>query len=329
MKRTLRNVLLVVLSLFMLSTCFTGCEKKEEIIIFTSMEDYRMEYMQEKLNKQFPDYKVLLEYKSSGDHAASIKAAGTNVECQITYNLEYLYAQEIAELGYLADLTNISDFSVFVDDMVESSYYLPQEKISGAVVVNTEILSQKGLPTPTSYKDLIDPQYKGLISMPNPSASGTGYVFLLQLANEWGEDEAFEYFGKLAENVLSFTSSGSGPINALVSGEVAIGLGMTSQAVLKIKDGAPLEFVEFEEGVPYAKYAQGIIAGNEDNEAVLEVFEYLSTELTMDNHKLYFPETIYKETTATVEHYPTDIKNSVMSDYNYKRKEELLKKWNH
>ena len=327
MKKTLRNVLLVAISLFMLSACFTGCAKKEKIIIFTSMEDYRIEYMQQKLNEKFPDYDVVLEYKSSGTHAASIKAAGTNVDCHITYNLEYLYAQEFAELGYLADLKDISDFSVFTDDMVESTYYLPQEKISGAVVVNTEVLSKKGLSAPTSYKELLDPKYKDLISMPNPAASGTGYVFLLQLANAWGDDVAFDYFDQLAENVLSFASSGSGPINSLVNGEVAIGLGMTSQAVFKIKEGAPLQILEFEEGVPYAKYAQGIIAGNEDNPAVLEVFEYLSTELTMDNHKLYFPETIYKDVTATVEHYPTNINNSIMTDYNYTRKDELLKRW--
>ena len=55
-----------------------------------------------------------------------------------------------------------------------------------------------------------------MISMPNPKSSGTGYMFCKALVNEWGEEKALEYFDKLSENILSYTSSGSGPINALI-----------------------------------------------------------------------------------------------------------------
>ena len=58
--------------------------------------------------------------------------------------------------------------------------------------------------------------------MPNPRSSGTGYNFLKSLVNAWGEDEAFAYFDRLAENVYQFTSSGSGPVNALVQGEADV-----------------------------------------------------------------------------------------------------------
>ena len=76
-----------------------------------------------------------------------------------------------------------------------------------------------------------------MISMPNPKSSGTGYMFCKALVNEWGEEKALEYFDKLSENILSYTSSGSGPINALIMKEAAIGLGMTPQAVAKINEG--------------------------------------------------------------------------------------------
>ena len=84
-------------------------------------------------------------------------------------------------------------------------------------------LEEKNLAVPTSYADLLKPEYKGLVSMPNPKSSGTGYMFLKSLVNAWGEEEAFAYFDQLAENILQFTSSGSGPVNALVQGEAAIG----------------------------------------------------------------------------------------------------------
>ena len=77
---------------------------------------------------------------------------------------------------------------------------------------NTELLTasiflkEKNLSKPTSYEDLLKPEYKGLISMPNPKASGTGYMFLKSLVNEWGEEKTFSYFDKLTPNVLQYTS---------------------------------------------------------------------------------------------------------------------------
>lgn len=329
MKKTLRNVLLIALSLFMLSVCFTGCGKKEEIIVYTSIEDYRVEYMQNRLNEQFPDYKIKVEYVGSAEQASKIKAAGTNVECQITHDLEYAFAQSIAADGILADLTDIADFSVFSEELVESKYYLPEVRNGGAIIINPTVLEREGLSAPTCYEDLLDPKFKGLISMPNPSSSGTGYMFLLNLVNEWGEDKAFEYFDALAENVLSFTSSGSGPVNSLINEEVAVGLGMTSQAVTKINEGADLEIMFFEEGSPYSVYGQGIIAGNENNPAVVEVFKFIATTITEEMNELHYPEKLFKDKSFKINNFPENIVYGDMSNNTSARKDELLKKWNH
>jgi iron(III) transport system substrate-binding protein len=52
--------------------------------------------------------------------------------------------------------------------------------------------------------------------------------------NTRGEDAAFDYFDKLSESILQFTSSGSGPVNALIQEKADIGLGMTFQVVTTI-----------------------------------------------------------------------------------------------
>ena len=324
-----KKLFLVALALMMVAACFTGCAKKKEILIYTSCEDYRVEYMQKRLNEQFPDYKITVEYRDSGSHAAAIKASGKDVACQITHDLEYGHAQTIAADGILADLSDIVDFSVFSEDLVESKYYLPEVRNGGAIIINKTVIEREGLDVPTSYEDLLDPKYKGLISMPNPASSGTGYMFLLNLVNAWGEEEAFEYFDALSENVLSFTSSGSGPVNALVGGEVAVGLGMTSQAVTKINEGADLEILFFEEGSPYSVYGQGIIAGNEDDEAVVEVFKFIATTLTEEMNELYYPEKLFADKSFTIKNFPENIVYGDMKDNTAARKEELLKKWSH
>ena len=143
-----------------------------------------------------------------------------------------------------------------------------------------------------------------------------------------GEDEAFDYFDKLSENILQFTSSGSGPVNALLQGEAAIGLGMTSNAVVKINDeNAPFKILFFEEGSPYSMYGQAIIEGKQERECVKEVFTYMTEEYSVRYCEKFVPERIFKDKTFEVENYPTDIKYADMSNNTPEEKERLLEKW--
>ncbi len=332
MKLIIKKSFVFLLALIMLTLPIMGCAEKQEkktIIIYTSAENYRIDYMQSRLDERFPDYEIILDYRSSGDHAAILLALGAAADCHITHDLEYGYAEELARLGFLADLSEKADFSVYAEDTVNSSFYLPEVKNGGAIILNMDVFEEKELDIPQSYEDLLDPQYKGLISMPSPASSGTGYTFLLSLVNAWGEEKAFEYFDKLSENILSFTSSGSGPVNALVQGEVAIGLGITANAVTKINEGANLKPIFFEEGSPYTMYGQGVIVGKETDAAVMEVFGYLSTELTREVNQLYFPERIFKDGEILLNNFPTDITYADMSDNTPERKDELLTKWKH
>ena len=329
-KRSLAFVMLIAM-LAVSTLSFAACNAgKETVIIYSSAEDYRIEHMQKRLNEQFPQYHVIIEYKTSGNHAATLQAAGKNAECDISHDLEYAYAEQLAAQGVLADLSDLIDWSVYAEDTVQSKYYAPEIRNGGCIIINTERLEALGLDKPTSYQDLLDPQYKGQISMPNPASSGTGYMFVLSLVNAWGEEEALDYFDKLAENVLSFTSSGSGPVNSLVLGEVAIGLGMTPNAATKIGEGFPLEILFFEEGSPYSLYGQTIIEGKQERQAVREVFAFLTTTLNEELCANYYPEKIYKDKDYKLENFPTGIKYADMQVENASAyKEQLLSKWTH
>ena len=327
-----RSVCLAMCALMLLPVLsLASCGgKKEKVLIYSSAEDYRVAHMQQRLNEEFPQYDIKVEYKSTGDHAAQLLAEGVATKADISYEMDYGYVMQMVAKGYFADVSQY-DRTIYDEDMliIEGTNYVPELRNGGAIIINTEKLAELKLDKPESYEDLLDPQYKGLISMPSPKASGTGYMFLKSLVNEWGEDEAFAYFDALAENVLSFTSSGSGPVNALKNGEAVIGLGMTSQAVEKIKEGVPLEILYFEEGSPYSLYAQSIIKGKEERACVKEVFDFLVNTYTKENNDLFFPERIYKSGAGAVEGYPQDIQYSDMSNNTFAEKERLLAKWKH
>ncbi len=306
-----------------------GCSKNAEnrVVIFTSAEDYRVEYMQKRLNEEFPEYDIVIEYMPTGDHAARLISEGSKTEADITYDLEYGYMEQLANAGVLANLDGMYDMSMWAEDALNSTYYLPEYKNGGAIIVNPKVLSDKGLQAPKSYEDLLKSEYKDLISMPSPKSSGTGYMFLKTLVNTMGESKAFAYFDKLNANILQYTSSGSGPVNALIQGEVAIGLGMTGQAVTAINNGNDLQILYFEEGSPYSMYGQGIISGKETREAVKRVFDFMINTYSYENCEKFFPEQIFSDKTFEIENYPANIKYSDMSNNTLDEKTRLLGKW--
>ena len=327
MKKLLSLLLVLALCVSGMSL-LSGCGNKgEKVVIYSSDEDYINAYFQERLDAQFPDYNIVIEYRSTGENAALLKTEGTDTSCDIVWGLEVGYLDKMPDL-----LADISDYSKdhYVEDMkMGDGKYLVAHRYSGCIVVNKDMLAKKGLSTPTSYEDLLKPEYKNLIAMPNPKSSGTGYIYLKSLVNAWGEDAAFKYFDDLYKsgNMMQFTSSGSGPINLLVQGEIAIAMGMTSQAVIEQNNGQPFEILFFEPGAPYTACGYGIIEGKQDNKAVKEVFDFFYNTLVQEEKDKFLPETIFKGQEMKVEGYPTDIPYADMAGNTADEKTRLLGKW--
>ncbi len=308
----------------MLSGC-GGAGDDNTVTLWSSAEDYKNAYYLEAIQEKFPDYNIVLEYMGTSSIAAKVTEEGDRCAADILVSEDYGYLEKCSP--YLAEIRDF-DYSVFLDELVPASHlYTPESKQGGCIIINPAVLAEKGVPVPASYEELLDPIYKGLISMPSPASSGTGYMFLRQLTNEWGEDAAFDYFAKFSDNVLQYTPSGSGPVNALIQGEAGIGLGMTAQAVKEINDGVPLEVLFFEEGSPQNMYGNAILKKSADRKAVTEVFTYLATELCREDNIRFFPDQIYKDFVPEYENYPADIHYGDMSGNTLEEKERLLKKW--
>ena len=109
--------------------------------------------------------------------------------------------------------------------------------------------------------------------------------------------------------------------------EAAIGLGITSQAVIQINNGEPLKILYFEEGSPFALYGQGIIAGKEDRKSVRAVFDFLINEYNYESNARFYPEKIYKDKDYILDNYPRNIMYSNMSNDSPEEKTRLLSKW--
>lgn len=146
-----------------------------------------------------------------------------------------------------------------------------------SVGVRTDILEQRGVPVPTSWQDLLDPGFRGLIQMPSPQASGTAYNFILTLREVMGEDAAYEYMRQLNDNVQTYTQSGTAPSGALGVGETAVAIQFSPGFLRLIDEGFPVTIVFPEEGVGYEVAAMSILQGARNLEYARRLADWITS----------------------------------------------------
>ena len=324
----MKKGIVALLLITFLFTAFSTSTAKDSIVICASSEQFRNDALQEQLNERFPQYDIIVMYMATGKSAAKVYAEGPGTEVDILLGLETGYLNKIK--GSLADITGSSRVSYLegVDVASNGGHWVTWERQAGAIVCNTAVLEKYGLEAPKSYEDLLKPEYKGLIAMPDPKSSGTGYFFYKSWVNTMGTEGALAYMDQLYGNVKQLTESGSGPIKLLKQGEIAIGLALTFQAVSEQNDGQPLQIIFPEEGSPYSLTGTAIIQGHQDKKGVAEVFDYIIHEFLVYDKENFSPEQIYEGQINKVANYPQNIRYADMTGIqDDKEKERLLALW--
>ncbi len=80
-------VSMLVSALFLLASC---SEKKKVITIYATSEDFRIKNAQQMLNEKFPEYKIKVEYRSTGELAAKLANEGKKTDEDVQKVFAYL-----------------------------------------------------------------------------------------------------------------------------------------------------------------------------------------------------------------------------------------------
>ena len=127
----------------------------------------------------------------------------------------------------------------------KDGYYYGLRATVNAIFYNTKAMS--AAEAPKTWKDLLDPKWKGKMVTAHPGYSGVIATHVLALVHLYGWD----YFKALSQNKLMIVQSANDPSTVVSSGEriVAVNGGDYSAYQLK-KKGNPIEIVYPKEGVP-------------------------------------------------------------------------------
>lgn len=201
-----------------------------------------------------------------------------------------------------------------------------------ALVSNQQWLREVGLSPPQSWKDLLKPQYKGMVSMADPRSSGTAYTTFATLVQLWGEEEAFAYLKQLNEQIGSYKTSGNVSGRNVGMGEVGTAIMFSHDGVKFYKEGFRDIIITFpNEGTGYEIGAVAIIKGTRNASQARKFVDWALTKQAQElgkqvgNYQLL----TNKDAIPPEEAIPLSSLNVIPYDHTWagENRERLLRRW--
>ena len=243
-KKIITITLSCAIALSIMAGCNGSSSESSEAVIYTNADDEAIEAMKSALDENGYEGKYLMQSFGTSELGGKLLAEGKNIEADlITMSSFYIdSAQEEQQM-----FKNIEFETKALDSY--PSFYTPITAQEGAIIINTEMMAENNLPTPTCIKDLSDPVYNGFVSVTDIESSSTAWLLMQALVGAYGEDEAAEILSGIYKNAgPHIESSGSAPLKKVRAGEVALGFGLRHQAVADKESGLPIDFVDPTEG---------------------------------------------------------------------------------
>ncbi len=115
------------------------------------------------------------------------------------------------------------------------------------VVRNTNLVGENEI---TSYKDLLNPKWKGKITVNDPTVSGTGSTFFTMLALDvWGIEETKEFMRQFVKQEPAITRDRRLQAEWVARGKYALSVATNLENMIDfIKLGSPIDAVKVKEG---------------------------------------------------------------------------------
>ncbi|NIP23609.1 MAG: ABC transporter substrate-binding protein, partial [Phycisphaerae bacterium] len=253
----------ILLALGILAACQGEAESTELNLLCTPQVEW-CEGMKAEFEQAFPEITVNFVRMSSGESLTRLRNEADNPQFDIWWGGpidSFIAAKEegLLEAYDSPNLDNIKDPSLMLDpDHTWAGVYVG----SLGFATNQNFLDENpGLEAPTSWDDLLKPEFAGQLMVAHPSSSGTSYTALCSVLQMRGEDAGWEYLREYASQVNQFTKSGSAPARFVGQGEAAVGIVFSHDIVAQIEDGAPLVLTFPEEGTGYEIGGMGIVKG--------------------------------------------------------------------
>lgn len=236
-------------SLLLVGVCsIIGCTKtksQQDLWIYTSLYKDTIADMQPRLEKQFPEIHFHFYQAGSEDIAAKVNAevlsGGTQADVLIFS--DRFWFEEMAQKGSFHSYKP-QNFEKVPDSLKNSSGLYSTVSIPVMVMIyNSLAIPEKS--APKTFKEMMEPQWKGKFTTGSPLASGTNFTTMAFLQKAYGWD----YFKGLRKNETVSEGGNSAVIRRVQTKERPIGWVLLENALRLVDKDPNLKILYPEDGV--------------------------------------------------------------------------------
>lgn len=332
----LKKLLSIILAISIVVTGLVGCEQKkksaEELTIYTSIDEGQIKTYLKSFKEENPDIKLNIVSATTGDITARLLSEKENPKADVVWGLaatSLLLADDQKILEPYAP-KGVKDISEEFKGEGDAPTWVGIDLFLTAVTVNIKELQKRRLPIPKSYEELVDSKYKGLITMPNPQSSGTGFIAVSAWIQLMGEEQAFAYMDKLHENIGMYTHSGASPSKMAASGGYPIGIGYDFKGLQLKKEGYPVEIIFPKEKCGWDLEANALVKKKNIKKEAKRFLDWAISRKAMNEYGKNYAITTLPNDNGLPNGFPKKpLEQIVKNDIKWaaKNREDMIKKW--
>ncbi|WP_092350326.1 putative 2-aminoethylphosphonate ABC transporter substrate-binding protein [Desulfuromusa kysingii] len=304
-----------------------------ELVVYTALEDDEVAVYRKDFEAKYPDIDLQLVRDSTGIITARLLAEKDNPVADVVWGTAATSLLIADDLGMLAPYSPKGNEQVKVGMKDPNNAVLHWVGIKAwvtGIVGNTIEMQKLGLKMPQSYANLLRPEYAGLLVMPNPASSGTGFLTVSAVLQLMGEEAGWDYLDNLHKNIAQYTHSGSKPAKMAGKGEFPIGLSFAYRGFKQRSSGEPVEIAFPKEGSGYDVEANALIKKPRIKPEAKTFLDWAISEDAMKMYAKVYPIVATDIPVAAPQGWPADpasvlIDNDLM--WAAKNRQRILDEW--
>ncbi|MFZ1492710.1 MAG: putative 2-aminoethylphosphonate ABC transporter substrate-binding protein [Candidatus Competibacter denitrificans] len=307
-------------------------QAKTELLVYTAVEADELAKFKQAIETDNPDLDIKWVRDSTGIITAKLLAEKANPQADVVWGLAVTSLKFLADQGYFQPYQpkGVEALDPKYVDGANPPQWVGQRAWVAALCFNTVEADKAKLPKPASWQDLLKPEFKGKVVMPNPSSSGTGFLDVSAWLQMWGDEKAWKYMDGLHENIAQYTHSGSKPCKMAAAGEVPVGISFAYRGAQEKSKGAPVEVIAPSEGVGWDLEAFAIVKGTQKLEAAKQLADWSASRKANELYNEGYAVVAMPGVAKPVPHYPEGIaEKMIKNDFEWaaKHREPILAEW--
>ncbi len=240
----------------------------QNLMVYTSMKEVLIGELKEAYVKKHPNVKV--DYYSAGAGKIMAKLAAERQSGQIVADI--LWTSEVPDFFALKKEGMLEKYlspeaAATASPVADPEGYFTAARLGTlGIVYNTTLVKTP----PKTWNDLLKPEYKGAFAIANPALSGTAFVSIGMLVENFG----WEFIQKLRANGAMMGQGSGQVVDDTAVGSLAGCVGVDYITLDKVEKGAPLGFVNPPEMLVIPSPA-AIIKGTKNLDAARSFIDFI------------------------------------------------------